>query len=620
MAKPFQRFRQFLAELKRRSVYRVAATYAVVAFVVWQAASLLFPALAFPGWTVDFVIVFTLLGFPVALVLAWAFEMTPEGVRRTRRSGSGDGGDRTAPETSSDSEPRAGQRSIAVLPFRSLGKGEPGTLGEGMHDALLTRLSSVADLKVISRTSVQQYRETEKTTAEIARELGVKWVVEGGVQEIEGRIQVNAQLIDPRTDTHRWARSYRRDLTTGDLFDLQSDLTKEIARALETELSPEEQIRVERRPTESLDAYRLYVEGRQQLGRRSFDFEPGRTVQEAAENFQLAIDRDREFALAWAGLADARAVHRRMLKWTDAMADPGAAERVGLAAPSLSELPEPEVAARRALELDPDLAEAHASMGFVHVQDMDAPSAARELHRAVDLQPSYWEAHHWLGELYLRIGRPRRALDHITLATELNPRHALARHWLYDAYLAAGQAEASLREARRQREMGLEENLAVMGEVRALIGLGRLEEAREIAERKASEVGAKTVWGGWIRAYLVQILAGRNEMTRSREYLRELEGAGSPPSMLAWALAGIDEGDAAVRTYREMDREAWGLVGVSHAVRYPESVGLAVLKDASGYGSLLRMMNEGWNLDPDGSLPGASRHEQVVDSGAVIGD
>lgn len=612
MARPFHRFRQFLAELKRRSVYRVAATYTVVAFVVWQAASLLFPALAFPGWTVDFVIVLTLLGFPVALVLAWAFEMTPGGMRRTRRSGSRDETDRNTPETTSPSQPRAGERSIAVLPFRSLAKGEPGAFGEGMHDALLTRLSNVADLKVISRTSVQQYRETEKTTAEIARELGVTWVVEGGVQEIQDRIQVNAQLIDPRTDTHRWARSYRRDLTTGDLFDLQSDLTKEIARALETELSPEEQSRVERRPTGSLDAYRLYIEGRQQLGRRSFDFEPGKTVREAAESFQRAIDRDREFALAWAGLADARAVHRRMLKWTDAMADPEAAERVGLAAPSLSELPEPKEAARRALELDPDVAEAHASMGFVHVQDMNAPAAARELHRAVDLQPSYWEAHHWLGELYLRIGQPQRALDHITLATELNPRHALARHWLYDAYLAAGQAEESLREARRQREMGLEENLAVMGEVRALIGLGRLEEAREIAEARVSEVGAKTVWGGWFRSYLVQILAGRNETTRAREYVRELEGADAPSSMLAWALAGLDEGDAAVRTYREMDREARGLVGVSHPVRYPGSVGLAALKDASGYGKLMRLMNEDWKLDPDGRLRGASRDEQVV--------
>lgn len=600
--RPFQRVRRFLAELKRRKVYRVAAVYAGVAFVTLQAARLIFPSLAVPGWVFDTLVVLALFGFPIAVVLAWAFERTPEGVRRT--AGSDSEKDLPAEGSADYSEPRAGERSIAVLPFRSLGSGNPGVFGDGMHDALLTRLSNVSDLKVISRTSVQQYRGTKKTTAEIARELGVKWVVEGGVQEIENQIQVNAQLIDPRTDTHRWAKSYRRDLTTGDLFDLQSALTKEIAQSLKTELTPEEKSRIEERPTGNLDAYRLYIQGRRQLGRRSFDVQPAKTIREAADSFQQAIDRDADFALAWAGLADAVAAHERMRIWADLAANSEAeVRRVGLDAHSVSDLPRPEEAARRALELDPELAEAHASMGFVQLQGMDAPAAARSLHRAVELQPSYWEAHHWLGELYLKIGQPHRALDHTTLAVELNPRHALARHWLYDTYLQTAQPGKSLEEARRQQKMGLEEKTAVMGEVRALVALDRLDEARALAEEEVSELGAETDWGGWFRAYLVQILATGNDTDRAQEYLRELEAMNADPSMRAWAYAGLGEGDRALEMYRELAREAWGRIGSVGGLRYASSFGLDALEAASGYDDLLQTVNEYWGLNPDGSLP-----------------
>ena len=603
MTDPLSRLRRFLSELKRRKVYRMAAFYAAVAFVLIQVADLTFVRLGLPAWTVTFVIVLAAVGFPLTLVTTWSLEITPEGLRRTSAHDAERKNAGASLESSSDSEPQAGERSIAVLPFRSIGRGEPSALGEGMHDALLTRLSNVSGLKVISRTSVRQYRETDKTTAQIARELGVKWVVEGAFQEMDDEIQVNAQLIDPRTDTHRWAASYRRNLTTGGLFDLQSELTKEVTYSLEAELTPGEKNRVERRPTRDLDAYRLYTEGRRKLGRRSFDVEPGRTVEEAAASFQLAIERDGDFALAWAGLADAAVVHQRMLKWTELATDPDTAERIGLTATALKDLPDPEEAARRALELDPELAEAHASIGVLRLEQMDAPSAADALHRSADLKPSYWEAHHWLGELYLKIGQPRRALEHITLAVELNPRHAFARHWLYDAYLAVGEAEKSLQEARRQQGMGLEDRLAIMGEVRALTNLGRTRAARELAEEEIAEVGIETIWGGWAGAYLVQILAAEDEEERAREYLRQLVASAAGPGMIAWAHAGLGDGNEAVRTYREMDPKAWSLIGVTHAIRYPYAVGLNALEDASGYADLLRLMNGAWGLNPDGSLP-----------------
>jgi TolB-like protein len=601
MSNVFASIRKFFSELRRRNVYKVAAVYGAVAFVVVQAARLLVPAMVLPEWLYRTVVAAALLGFPFALVFAWAFELTPEGVQQ--RPVEEDKGDAPSPQGRSPVEPRAGDRSVAVLPFRSLGREEPSPFGEGMHDALLTQLSKVSGLKVISRTSVQQYRGTKKTTAAIARELGVKWVVEGGVQEFENQIQVNAQLIDPRTDTHRWAESYRRDLTAQDLFELQSDLTKHIARSLEAELTSEEKSRVEQQPTRNLKAYRLYISGRQQLARCSFDVKPAATVQEAAESFRQAIDRDAEFALAWAGLADAAAVHQRMVTWAQLAADSDAARRIGIADGSGSALPKPEEAARRALEIDPDLAEAHASMGFVHLQNMDAPAASQALHQALETQPSYWEAHHWLGELYLKIGQPQRALDHVSLAVELNPQHAQARHWLYDAYLAAGQPEASLEEARRQQQRGLEQKLAVMGEVRALVNLGQLEEARALAEEEVSELGVDTVWGGWFQAYRVQILAAQDETDQAREQLRALQAAEAHPSMVAWAHAGAGEGGQAVAMYQQMGKDAWGRIGTIVALRYPATYGLSALKEAPGYPELIRELNQAWGLTSDGSIP-----------------
>lgn len=598
--------RDFLGELKRRNVYKVTAAYLVAAFVVLQLAELAAGAFALPGWFEPMVWVLCGLGFPLAIVLAWAFDLTPEGVRRTPEVGTEREDGTRESESRFPDAPRAGKRSIAVLPFVALGPEDTGTLTEGMHDELLGRLSNVSGLKVISRTSLQQYRDTDKTTVRIARELGVKWVVEGGVQQVGEQIRVNAQLIDPGTDTHAWAKSYRRDLTAKNLFELQSDITKRIVRSLEAELTPEEEARVERMPTDNLDAYRLYVRGRQRLAERSFDTRIGETLRDAAKDFRGAIREDPDFALAWAGLADVALAYRRMITWVKLAPDPAEQRRITGLDSDLSDLPEPGEAARRALDRDPDLAEARASMGSIHLQKLEAPAAARELHRAIALKPSYWEAHHWLGELYLKIGRPEKALDHVTLAVELNPRHAQARHWLYDTFLVNGRGEASLREARRQQRMGLEEESAVGGEVRALRFLGRLEEARAVAEEEISNLGVEMAWGAWFRAYLVLILASQGETLRARAHLEELEDATADPNMLAWAYAGLGKTDKAFEAFEALEREDWGRIDTAAGLRYPSFFGLSVLQDDPRYEEWICRVNRYWGLDPDGRLPGES--------------
>lgn len=260
MRNVFASIRRFFAELRRRNVYKVAAVYGAVAFVVVQAARLLVPAMVLPEWLYRAVVAVALLGFPFVLVFAWAFELTPEGMRQTStedlsseatqpeaparaRSGLGlwlgaallavglAGGwwvlaENTGENPSSSPPSIITDRSIAVLPFAPLSSGEQSqTFARGIHDDLLTRLANISELKVISRTAVQQYRGTDLTTGQIADSLGVRWVMEGGVQVLGDQIQVNAQLIDPRSETHAWADDYQRDLTAEDLFAIQGEIT-----------------------------------------------------------------------------------------------------------------------------------------------------------------------------------------------------------------------------------------------------------------------------------------------------------------------------------------------------------------------------------------------------------
>lgn len=488
-----------------------------------------------------------------------------------------------------------GDRSVAVLPFEAVGTESPGPIAEGLHNDLLTRLSHVSGLEVVSATSVERYRHTELELPAIADSLGVRWVVEGDVQRAGDAIQVNAQLVDPGTDTHAWADTYRRELTTENLFAVQSELTKKIVRSLEGELSAGEAKRIAARPTDDLDAYRFYVQGRQRLAQRKVRGDPH--VQAAVEYFRRAIERDSSFALAWTGLADAAAYD-----------PPNAADSI--TPPRVDQ----RSAARRAVELDPDLAEAHASMGFVHLEDQKGPAALRALERALELKPSYAEAHAWLGELYLKIGRLQKALDHLTVAVELNPRHAWARHYLYDAYLAAGQPEKSLAAARRQQRLGLEREGAVAGEVRALYNLGRLQEALDLTRDQMARLEETASWKeegtvGWkqsFRCYLGILWAAQGDTARAHEHVKQLVAEDAHPILVGSAYAGLGQPDRSLQAFRRLEHDDWGHIGVVATLRYgplADSRLLAPLQNDPRYRELLREGNRAWGLNPDGSLP-----------------
>ena len=325
----------FFAELKRRNVYKVAVAYAIVAWLLIQVATQVFPFFEIPNWAVRLVVLLLILGFPIALFLAWAFEITPEGIKRaedvspeqsiTKHTGrkliwttvvlaviaagllafqllrsrsATNFGASTTPATGSLPE-----KSIAVLPFENLSRDPDNAFfTDGVQDEILTNLARVADLKVISRTSVMQYKSgVQRNLREIAQQLGVAHLLEGSVQRAGGKVRVNAQLIDARTDGHQWAQSFDRDIA--DVFAIQSEIAKAIADQLQAKLSPTEKTAIERPPTSDLTAFDLYNRAKNILLTTSFNANVQPLYSQAVQLLNQAIARDPSFFEAYCLLA-----------------------------------------------------------------------------------------------------------------------------------------------------------------------------------------------------------------------------------------------------------------------------------------------------------------------------
>ena len=392
-------------ELKRRNVIRVAIAYAIVAWLLIEISATTFPMLRLPEWTATFVTVLLIIGFPLALIFAWAYELTPEGVKRDTGVGA-----------ASPLQPRAAKsgtalssdlKSIAVLPFENMSReeaNEPFTIG--LHDDLLTHISKIRSIKTISRTSVSQYRGTTKTIPRIAEELGVRTVLEGSVQRAGDRVRINAQFIDARTDEHLWAESYDRQLTVADIFAIQSEIATAIAEALRATLSPEEKERLETVPTENLAAYDAYLLGRQRMMKRV-----SVALAEAVDYFQQAIELDPDFALAYVGLAESYQLQ---------------GDYSGLAQNEMFNKAANAIA--KALELDDRLGEAYASLGRIKTFSGDFEGAEPAFQRALQLNSNYATAHDWYAILLGRSGRLQESLAQVKKGLELDPLSAIINH------------------------------------------------------------------------------------------------------------------------------------------------------------------------------------------------
>ena len=412
--------KDFFGELKRRNVYKVAVAYAVVGWLLVQIATQVFPFFEIPNWGVRLIVLLVVVGFPIALILAWAFELTPEGIKRTEDA------DFVAPGASrkrrwiyvaiiagalsiglfflgrytATNVANLPAKSIAVLPFENLSRDPDNAyFTEGIQDEILARLAKIADLKVISRTSTQRYKSSPDDLPQIAKRLGVSNILEGSVQKTADRVRVTVQLINAASDAHLWGETYDRNLT--DVFAAESDIAKMIADTLRAKLSGSEQHAIAVRPTESAEAHQLYLRGRYFWNKRT-----GADLKKSIDYFNQAIDKDPNYALAYAGLADAYVLF-------SAYAEGSPKES----------LPQAKAAAKKALELDNTLGEAHASLAqALLAYDLDFAGANREFRRAIELNPNYATAHHWYAESGLvPLGQFDDAIAEAKRALELDP-------------------------------------------------------------------------------------------------------------------------------------------------------------------------------------------------------
>ncbi|MDQ3120105.1 MAG: hypothetical protein M3Q89_11150 [Verrucomicrobiota bacterium] len=427
--------KSFLAELKRRKVYRVAIAYAVVAWLLVQIATQVFPFLQIPDWAVRLVIMLLALGFPVALLLAWAFDLTPEGVKRTEDIREvGEPSHPVAP--ASFSEAVIPEKSIAVLPFENLTDDQQNEyFADGIQDDVLANLARIADLKVISRTSVRQYRTGTRNLREIGVALGVANILEGTVRRAGNRVRVNVQLIDARTDAHIWADTFDRDLT--DLFGLQSELAERITVALQANLSPHEKASLLIHSTADLEAYENYLRARD-LFRWSGSGDPRENGEKAIRFLEQAVTRDPEFALAYSLTS----------RWHCELYWFGFDKRS-------ERLTSAKTAAEKALQLQPDLGDAHLALAFYHYfgyRDYEGARAELEIaRRATPNDAEVWDA---IGAVDRRQGRWPDAIRNLEKARELDPRNTSVIWNLSETYSFHGRH----REAQRGMEEGLRVN------------------------------------------------------------------------------------------------------------------------------------------------------------------
>jgi TolB-like protein/cytochrome c-type biogenesis protein CcmH/NrfG len=448
----------FFAELKRRNVYKVAVAYAVVGWVIAQIATQIFPFLEIPNWVVRLVIVLIAIGFPIALVIAWAFEATPEGIKRTedvdlnaqKRAlkkhawiyvvvvgaafsiGLFFVGRYSVRNTAGAAGAELSAKSIAVLPFDNLSRDPDNAyFAEGVQDEILTRLAKVADLKVISRTSTQRFKSAPSDLREIAKQLGVMNILEGSVQKANDQVRVNVQLINALTDAHLWADTYDRKLI--DIFSVESEIAKTIADTLQAKLSGSEKQMMAAAPTTDTTAYELYHKGRSLWEKRSGD-----NIPKAIAFYEQAIARDPNYALAYAGLSSAYII---LPFWAGV--------------DRLDAYSKAKDAALKALRLDPNLAEAHLALGKVlFFSEIDLPGALREYQRAIELQPNDATAHHWLGNDALSaLGRFEEAIAQGKRAVELDPLSPVINTDLGTTFYYAHRYEESAKQLRKTLEI-----------------------------------------------------------------------------------------------------------------------------------------------------------------------
>jgi len=409
-----------VSELRRRNVFRMAVLYAVAAWLVMQVADVLIDLAKLPDWIGTTTLWLLAVGFPISLIFSWFYELTPEGISLERDVDSAKSithvtGRRLdflvisilcaavilfAYDKWWDAGPS--EKSIAVLPLVNRSAAvEDIYFADGIQDDILTHLSKLSGLdKVISRSSTERYRGTDKSIQQIGEELGVASILEGGVQRVGDRVRINMQLIDALTDKHIWAETYDKELTAKNLFAIQSEISREVVQSLQAVLTAEDTEQLDRLPTTNLAAYEEFMRGRQEMAKRTPD-----ALEAAQSHFETAIELDPEYALAYVGLADTFALSATYTKVRSA-----------------DTLDSRRAAIEKALQLDPRSGEAYAALGLLRHSEGNLDEAESHFQKSIELSPNYATAYHWYANLLRRdYARREEGLVNLRKALSLDP-------------------------------------------------------------------------------------------------------------------------------------------------------------------------------------------------------
>lgn len=495
-------------ELKRRNVFRVTIAYLIGSWALLQIVDVVAPILDLPAWVGRFVLFLLALGFVPTLLFSWAYEITAEGLKRQseidrdastanvtartldfvtiglvslalvvftldrfvltqnaenstvheREKGEPDSA-ATVRRADSVAEPAAPsfsrKPSVAILPFASRSNLEEDRFfTDGVHDDLLTHLANIGSMKVISRTSVMRYRDTEMSIPEIASALGVKNILEGSIQRAGKQVRITVQLIEAATDDHLWAASYDRELTAENLFTIQTEISRDVAEALRLELTGAEQSRISRIPTKSLEAYQAYLLGRDYFRRRSnVGF-----LDSAILQFNTAIELEPDYAEAYSGLAAVYAV----ITGYQADPDPMALDKA-------------KALAEKAIALNAELAEPYAVLAMYHrnIRPSDLELSDEYMDRAVEMAPNNATIRLWQGTSRMILAYLDRAHESLSIARELDPAGPLIAGWLAESLVALGDYPAAMKQYRSGVDIGATSTISYLlglAEVQILTG------------------------------------------------------------------------------------------------------------------------------------------------------
>jgi TolB-like protein/Flp pilus assembly protein TadD len=463
---------RWLAELKRRKVFRVAVVYLVVAWLVVQVASTTFGPMGLPPWTLKLVIALAALGFPLACALAWAFDVTPRGIERTTAPvpppelPSASGAKSFPPAAPAEIAAEAPD-SVAILPFVDMSPGhDQEYFCDGIAEEIINSLCCIRDLRIASRTSSFQFKGRAADVREIGRALGVGAVLEGSVRKAGDRVRITAQLVSSSDGYHLWSESYDRDLS--DVFAIQTEIAQKLVGALRISLSRQERELIQRRGTSNAEAYDLYLRGQAHL-RDGTDT----AMDPAIRFFREAIQRDERFAQAYAGIA-----HAQSLKglW-----------RVGM---THADFDEAFAASRRALELEPRMPEAYIARAMLLSVQGRTSEASQDFEEAIRLNPASFDAHYLYARHRFQSGEFERAVPLYEAAIQLRPDDYQALSLLEGSLLKLGRMEQQAEVARRAMQ-AIDRQLAIdpldgralqLGTTNAA-RLGLRDKARDLAER-----------------------------------------------------------------------------------------------------------------------------------------